>query len=69
MFVCEIEGKIEAVDIKWGIAADRMYKKKLKDGELDNFTAEQIDAMKALCERRTKELKELYDLGLVLAKA
>ncbi len=69
MFVCEIQGKIEAVDIKWGIAADRMYKGKLKDGDLDNFTEEQIDAMKALCARRTEEIGELYDLGLTLAKA
>ena len=69
MFVCEIFGKIEAVDIKWGIAADRMYKNKLKDGDLDKFTAEEIDAMKALEARRTKEIGELYELGLVLAKA
>lgn len=69
MFVCKTKGKIEAVDINWALAADHMYKNRLKDGELDKFTADQINEMKSLCDRRTKEIKELYDFQNVLSKA
>ena len=69
MIVCVIDGEISTLEIRWALAADRMYKKKLKDGDLDGFTAEQVDAMKALCEKRHAEVEYLYNLNLELAKA
>ncbi|MBO5270358.1 MAG: 6-phosphofructokinase, partial [Clostridia bacterium] len=53
-------GEVVDIDIVWALAADRMYKNKLKDGDLDPFTAEEIDAMKALCEERREEIAAEY---------
>lgn len=69
LVVCEIDGKVATVEIRWALAADRMYKNKLKPGDLDGFTDEQIAEMKALAARRHAEIEELYNLNLELAKA
>ena len=45
-----------------------MYKKKLKDGQLDGFSAEQIAEMKAICDKRTADIKRLYDISLGLCR-
>lgn len=55
-------GKVVDLDIRWALAVDRMYKKKLKDGDLDSFTAEEIDAMKALVAERKTEIAEQYKI-------
>lgn len=55
------DGKIITVDIAFALIADRMYKNKLKDGDLDRFTPEQIDEMKAICEKRRAEIVALYE--------
>ena len=69
LVVCERDAKIVAVDINWALAADRLYKNKLKPGDLDRFTEEEVNAMKALADQRRTEIRELYDLGLALSKA
>ena len=43
-------------------------KKKLKENDLDNFTAEQIDAMEALCDRRAADIERLYNIFESIAK-
>ncbi len=68
LVLCEIDGEIKPVEIRWALAADRMYKKKLKDGDLDIFTGEQIDAMEALCEKRAADVAALYAVAEALAK-
>jgi hypothetical protein len=50
------------VDINYALIADRTYKNKLKDGDLDAFTAEQIASMQALAAQRKAELAELYKM-------
>ena len=45
-----------------------MYKNKLKDGDLDKFTAEQIDSMKARCVEKAALLSDLMDVAKTLAK-
>ena len=65
----EIDGKITTVNIHWALTADKMYKNKLKEGELDSFTEDEINEMKALCEKRRSKIKELYQIALELAKA
>ncbi len=69
LVVCEIDGKVQALEIKWALAADRMYKNKLKDGDLDGFTAEQVQKMRDLAARRHAEVEKLYNLNIQLAKA
>ena len=68
LVLCEIDGEVKPLDINWALASDRMYKNKLKDGDLDRFSADEIDAMEALCERRKAEVERLYSIGLSLAK-
>ena len=60
LVVIEEDGKIGSMDIVFALTADRMYKNRLKDGDLDQFTPEQIEDMKALCAKRHAEIEELY---------
>lgn len=58
--MCMQEGQIKAVDINYALTLDRMYKGKLKDGDLDKYTAEQISEMKTFCARRKADIEKLY---------
>lgn len=68
LVVCKRNGKIVSEEIKYALTVDRMFKGKLKDGDLDGFTEDQIESMKELCVIRTKEIKRLYDLVEKVAK-
>ncbi len=68
LVVCKRNGKIVSEEIKYALTVDRMFKGKLKDGDLDGFTDEQIESMKELSTLRTKEIKRLYDLVEKLVK-
>ena len=61
--VCQRNGDIEAVDINFALILDRMYKGKLKEGDLDNFTEAQVEKMKALAKERRAELEVLYEVA------
>lgn len=50
--ICEIGGNICAVDINYALILDRMYKNKLKEGDLDRFSKEQVAEMQAACAAR-----------------
>ncbi len=65
--ICEIDGQITSVDIAFALITDRMYKNKLKDGDLDAFTPEQIKEMEAICEKRRNDVKMRYELVNALA--
>jgi hypothetical protein len=58
--MCELDGVVTPVDISWALIADRMYKNKLKAGDLDKFTKDEIAAMEAMAEKRRAEIKRLY---------
>lgn len=60
MVVCMRNNTICAIDINYALVLDRMYKGKLKDGDLDRFTAEEIESMKQQIEERKNELLNLY---------
>ena len=38
-----------------------MYKGKLKPGDLDPFTAEQVEEMKRFCDKKRADLVSLYE--------
>ena len=69
LILAEVEGKITPINIRWALAADKMYKNKLKDGDLDIFSEDEINEMKALCEKRRIEINELYNIGRNLANS
>ncbi|MBQ2773128.1 MAG: hypothetical protein IJF45_02160, partial [Clostridia bacterium] len=60
--ICQINSKITELDINYALIADRMYKKKLKPGDLDAFSAEQVAAMKALAAQRQEEMESVYKM-------
>ena len=61
--MCELDGEIKPVDIAFALITDRMYKNKLKPGDLDKFTPEQIEDMKALAAKRVAEVQRLYKVA------
>ncbi len=62
LVVTEVDGKIDSLDINYALIADRFYKNKLKPGDLDNFTAEQVESMKELAAKRAEELSSVYKM-------
>lgn len=68
LVVCEIGEEIVPVDINYALILDRMYKNKLKDGDLDRFSAEDQAKMRATCEQKKAYVKKLYDLANELAR-
>ena len=60
LVVCEKDTKITSVDINYALVLDRMYKGKLSEGELDKFSAEDIQRMKDEIEEKKAELLALY---------
>ena len=58
--ICDVNNEICAVDIDYALILDRMYKNKLKEGDLDRFTKEQIAQMQAACARRRANIESLY---------
>ena len=52
LVICERQGELVATDIGFALTLDRMYKKKLKDGELAPYSPEEIKEMEEICERK-----------------
>ena len=50
--ICERNGKIVSNDINYALMLDRMYKGKLKDGDLDAFDEATIEKMRAEVEEK-----------------
>ena len=67
LVICEYRGDLIATDIQYALILDRMYKKKLKPGDLDPFTPEQIAEMEARCARTAADVADLYDISSTLS--
>ena len=50
--VCERDNRLVSLDIAFALIVDRMDKGKLKDGDLDAFSKEQIAEMEAICAKK-----------------
>ena len=61
--ICQKKSEIVSVDIGYALVLDRMYKGKLKDGDLDAFTKEDIEKMEAEIAEKKKTLRATYDLA------
>ncbi|MBQ8344270.1 MAG: 6-phosphofructokinase [Clostridia bacterium] len=61
--ICSRHDQIIATDIKYALIVDRMCKNKLKPGDLDSFTPEQIASMEALCKERKLYFEDMYDIA------
>ena len=60
LVVCERRGQIVSRDINYALILDRMYKNKLKDGDLDSFSESEIAQMKEEIEEKKAYLLELF---------
>lgn len=63
LVMCMRDNRVSYTDINFALVLDKMYKNKLKDGDLEPFTAEQIEQMKARCTRRADNIRELYEIS------
>ncbi len=61
-------GMVTDIDINYALVLDRMYKGKLKDGDLDKFSAYDVEMMKMACAQRRKRMEGLYRLSFELSK-
>ena len=61
--VIEDNGEITDLDILFALTTDRMYKNKLKDGDLDKFSEAEIEEMRKICKKRTEEIESLYKIA------
>lgn len=60
LVICECNSRIVELDIHYALAVDRMYKNKLRDGELDAFDEKSIAEMKALVAQRKENINTVY---------
>ena len=51
----------------YALKLDRMYKGTLKEGDLDKFTPEQVEEMKAYCAKRNADITKLYETAYEMA--
>ena len=63
LVICEKDGQIVARDINYALKLDRMYKGKLKDGDLDCFDAKTLKKMKSEIEEKRATIKILHDIS------
>ena len=68
LVICEIDGQIKPIDINFALIVDRMYKNKLKEGDLEGFSQEQYAEMKEICAKRKAEIEHLYGIAKVICK-
>ena len=60
--ICERNGEIVEGDIGYALKIDRMYKGKLKEGDLDAYSKETIEQMQKECVERRAAMQKLYDI-------
>ena len=63
LVICEKKGKIVAVDINYALILDRMYKDKLKPGDLDRFTEKEVEKMKKEVREKRQNMARLYGIS------
>lgn len=64
--ICSRDNQIVSTEIKWALIVDRMFKGKLKDGDLDKFSKEEIAKMEELCAERRRYFEDMYDIMLTI---
>ena len=68
LVVCERGDVITSMDINYALILDRMYKGKLKEGDLEKFSPEQVERMKAFCANKAAKFREVYETAYLISK-
>ena len=63
LVICEIAGKVVTREIRYALVLDRMYKEKLKDGDLDQFSPEEIKKMQKEVRLKRAAMARLYGIS------
>lgn len=66
LVVCERDSKIVTYEINFALTLDRMYKNKLKPGDLEKFSHTEIMEMEKLAEMRRQEIRDMYTAAMTL---
>ena len=61
-------GMLTDIDINYALILDRMYKGKLKDGDLERFTEKKVESMRQACANRRAKMENMYKLSFELSK-
>lgn len=62
LVICERKDEVISMNIQFALIMDRMYKGKLKDGDLDKYSAEEIKIMEDRCAELKAKFAKLYDI-------
>ena len=68
LVMCERNGTIEPMDINYALKLDKMYKKKLGEGELRSYSLADIAEMRADCDAKQRHINDLYAMADRLSK-
>ncbi len=68
LVVCEKGGNLTTTEIKFALILDRMFKKTLKDGDLEKFSADEVNLMKELCAKKQAAFDDLANTLNILAQ-
>ncbi len=66
LVVCERDSQIVTYEINFALTLDRMYKNKLKPGDLEKFSHTEIMEMEKLAEMRRQEMRDMYNAALTI---
>ena len=66
--IVEDKGEIVDLDILFALTVDRMYKGTLEEGDLDSFSEDEINEMKAICEKRREDIETLYRMSYEICR-
>ena len=61
LVICRRNTRTVATDINYALILDRLYKGNLEEGDLEKFTAEEVEQMRADAAERKEKLQYLYD--------
>ena len=66
--VCYRDGKVVDLDIQYALTLDRMYKGKLKQEELANYSEIEIKEMRDYCAKKRADMERMYKINFEISK-
>ena len=66
LVMCERNGKVVTRDIYYALYLDRMYKEKLKEGDLDRFSPEVVEEMRSEVREIRAAMARLYGIARLI---
>ena len=61
--ICEREGRLVSTDIRYSLILDRMWKNKLKAGDLERYSEEEVAQMKQICEDKMARIRARHEMA------